>query len=221
MERVRKHIICGNEDGESTFKLTVYSEKTNLDLYNLNHILEPDYDDLNPNIVYRVDIGLYEVASNRDIIGEVFKSELYLFSDLEDDDDIFNDADSRSQIEIDYVQALFESEEYHRDLLDYDNGDIFIECGKQIISGALHRFYVYPEYRKLGIGEFMLNNLDKILERTLNLKLRCLITYPKPDEGQDANMLDVMIKHITDNGFKMLQFDNNYYIRDYLEEYFE
>ena len=85
----------------------------------------------------------------------------------------------------------------------------------------MHRFYVYPAYRKLGIGKNIINSIDKIVERALNIKLRCLVTCPKPDDGQEDGMLSTMISHIENNGFRKIDNGNKYYVRDYIEEYFE
>lgn len=215
-------IIASIYDGEDDdkFRIRITSDKTNNDIFKLSDIAELT-NDTNRNLMNNVYIDMFELDSDGNEIAKAFESELMLFYDIYDVKTILDIADANCADALEYIEKLLESDEYNRDLSDYDYDEILMTWGKNIVSGALHRFYVYPEYRKLGIGKTMINSLDKLLEMALNLKLRCLVTYPKPDDGQSDNMLEIMIKNIVNNGFRPLFESDSHYIRDYIDEYFD
>lgn len=209
-----------NEEMEPRYRLDVTSTKSSLDLFNISDILNPVADDYD-NIIYDIFISMYEVDEHGEDKSKAFEATLTVFSDLQDINEVLDQADELGQDEYDYVNNLLDSDEFNRDLYNYEEGGLELTWGINIVSGALHRFYVYPAYRKLGIGKNIINSIDKIVERALNIKLRCLVTCPKPDDGQEDGMLSTMINHIENNGFRKIANGNKYYVRDYIEEYFE
>lgn len=205
---------------EPKFNLKVESSKTEAILFEIDDIENMDIADYDENM-HRIFITINKLDSDGKEIEKAFESELMLFSDVQSKYRLVEAADEIGEQELEYVSMLFRNDKYNRNLIEYGYGDIYSEWGVNIVSGAMHRFYVYPKYRNMGIGRSVIKNLDKILEQTLNLKLRCIVTYPKPDEEQQEGMLKIMIKNIENAGFEKIDDKDNFYIKDYLEDYVE
>lgn len=98
-----------------------------------------------------------------------------------------------------------------------------------IFTCYLDRFYVYPKYRNMGVGSYVHRNIQAILEYAFNLNLRCIITYPCPqepggsiehkgfesvsDEEKKNTMLAKMISNLKKGGFKQLRKYPKYYVK--------
>ena len=76
----------------------------------------------------------------------------------------------------------------------------------------IERLYVHPQYRNKGIGQYLLNNLDSILEFTLNRGIHSVSAYLKPTPEDrddivpmdDPDMLALMKKCYKAAGFKQV-----------------
>lgn len=83
----------------------------------------------------------------------------------------------------------------------------------------IERFYVFPKYRKQGIGKYLLTNLSEILGHFLNAPIRCFVTFINPQtltakgweftEPKDEIIKKVMIKLFKEVGYK--EIDNSDY----------
>lgn len=89
--------------------------------------------------------------------------------------------------------------------------DEYMECmmdeDVKSYSGSIQNFYIYPEYRKVGLGVFLMNNINAIIYKFLGFKLLCLTTILNPfaddnsSERHYAKSKDVM----SDSEIKMLK----------------
>lgn len=127
-------------------------------------------------------------------------------------EDIVDMADAETQDDYNHIYHLAQSEDY---LLEDE--DFTFE---KSWAGLLERLYVYPEYRGKGIAKYLLDNLPAILKYTHNINLRCICTYPQPQNPQegwlnidDEVMKKRMVKVIEENGFTHV--GDNYYTKAY------
>ena len=82
----------------------------------------------------------------------------------------------------------------------------------EYLNVYVDHLYVHPQYRKRGIGQYLLNNLDSILEFVLNRGIHSISAFLEPtpiDETDtvpmgDAEMLALMKKCYTAAGFKQV-----------------
>lgn len=202
-----------NNKEDLTFRLEVKLNES-LTTISLKNDLE-DIRKIEEDIIKRVDIHIYEVDEVDEIVGDVFEGVLFLMSDNNFINDIIDAADEMDEDTHKYALYLNESKQYHKTKEDYEDIGAFFDWGVNVVSGALHRFYVYPKYRRLGIGETLFNYIDKIIESKVNLKIRCLVTYPNPDKGQEEGLKEEIIKLIKKNGFHHIK--DNYYIKEYIK----
>lgn len=49
----------------------------------------------------------------------------------------------------------------------------------------ISRFYVYPEFRKMGIARYLWENMERILLHCFNVRVRCFGIIPDPQEPTD------------------------------------
>ncbi|MDD3012396.1 MAG: GNAT family N-acetyltransferase [Candidatus Gastranaerophilales bacterium] len=128
----------------------------------------------------------------------------------EDEEDIIDIADMIDQDLYNAIDKLVNS-----DYFTYDEGYI----------AYLERFYIFPEYRNKGIGNFMLNNLDKILHYFLNIPIKCFITYLKPQIPTEKDWIDLkdtnktmkklMAQVFKTAGYKQIK-KSDYYVKIYI-----
>lgn len=88
----------------------------------------------------------------------------------------------------------------------------------------MERYYIIPQYRNKGIGSYLLNNLDKILNYFLNVNIKCFIIYPNPQvpinkewkdiEDKKSEMKKLMEKIIKNAGYKQIN-KSGYYAINY------
>jgi hypothetical protein len=103
-----------------------------------------------------------------------------------------------------------------------------------LFSGYIETAYVYPEYRRRGISEYIHKNLGEFIEHFFNVSLRCLITFPQPLEiNSDGSrkgdfqeskeemekMRLIMIKILMDTGFKKIKNHEKYFACAYPKYY--
>ena len=59
---------------------------------------------------------------------------------------------------------------------------------------TLDRCYINPEYRKMGIGRYIHENLFKIFYSEFNINTIFVVGICVPDKGEPQNMLDIQKK---------------------------
>lgn len=96
-------------------------------------------------------------------------------------------------------------------------------------SGILQNLYIYPDYRKNGIGRFLLENINDIMVRFFDMDLLVLSTYLNPFHDDEINagyakhpereltdsekkMLEGMRKFVKKLGFKKVRNKKDYYL---------
>jgi GNAT superfamily N-acetyltransferase len=73
---------------------------------------------------------------------------------------------------------------------------------------TLDRVYIKPEYRKQGIGQYIYENLFKILYTEFNIVPLFAVGFCVPDKGEPENMLEVQKKLLKNNGFNVYKCNN-------------
>ncbi len=90
-------------------------------------------------------------------------------------------------------------------------------------------FWVAPEFRKRGIGKYLLRNLEEILEYYTNVQIQAIGIYPRPMavvvennkykkeklENEDCEMQQLMIKLLKSFDYRQIK-DSNHYVKDLL-----
>lgn len=129
----------------------------------------------------------------------------------EDGEDIVDVADSIEGDVYSNIEELVNSKYF-------DNNDIFVG---NICS--LERFYIVPEYRKKGIGKYLINNLCDLIKEHSNINISYIIAFLKPmdfidnkweDTPNPQKMKTIMLDFYKNNGFKRIK-KSNYYVFKY------
>ena len=130
---------------------------------------------------------------------------------------ITTDADCMSQELLDAVKVLVKTE-------DYDE-IIFTPA----YTCYIQTFYVYPEFRNMGIGKYLWENIADIFEYFMNKDIHAIIVYPKPhtiikngntfekEPIEDDEMLQKMKSGLVLGGYKEID-NSNYFMKIYLDE---
>lgn len=126
-------------------------------------------------------------------------------------------ADCMSQELLDAVKVLVKTE-------DYDE-IIFTPA----YTCYIQTFYVYPEFRNMGIGKYLWENIADIFEYFMNRDIHAIIVYPKPhtiikngntfekEPIEDDEMLQKMKSGLVLGGYKEID-NSNYFMKIYLDE---
>ena len=126
-------------------------------------------------------------------------------------------ADCMSQELLDAVKVLVKTE-------DYDE-IIFTPA----YTCYIQTFYVYPEFRNMGIGKYLWENIADIFEYFMNKDIHAIIVYPKPhtiikngntfekEPIEDDEMLQKMKSWLVLGGYKEID-NSNYFMKIYLDE---
>lgn len=103
---------------------------------------------------------------------------------------------------------------------EYKNKSEIWKWAPSCWSGYMSRLYVYDEFRGNGIGQYLLSNLSEILKYSLNINLRCICTYPNPENPtdwsviEDEGMKKRMIGALKKSGFNEVG-NEGYYVKGY------
>ena len=73
---------------------------------------------------------------------------------------------------------------------------------------TLDRCYIKPEYRKMGVGQYIHENLFKILYTEFNITTLFVVGICVPDKNEPENMKDVQKKILKNNGFNVFKCSN-------------
>lgn len=73
---------------------------------------------------------------------------------------------------------------------------------------TLDRVYIKSEYRQQGIGQYIHQNLFKILYTEFNIVPLFAVGICVPDKGESENMLKVQKKVLTNNGYSVFKCSN-------------
>ena len=126
-------------------------------------------------------------------------------------------AECMSQELLDAVKVLVKTE-------DYDE-IIFTPA----YTCYIQTFYVYPEFRNMGIGKYLWENIADIFEYFMNKDIHAIIVYPKPhtiikngntfekEPIEDDEMLQKMKSGLVLGGYKEID-NSNYFMKIYLDE---
>lgn len=126
-------------------------------------------------------------------------------------------ADCMSQELLDAIKVLVKTE-------DYDE-IIFTPA----YTCYIQTLYVYPEFRNMGIGKYLWENIADIFEYFMNKDIHAIIVYPKPhtiikngntfekEPIEDDEMLQKMKSGLVLGGFKEID-NSNYFMKIYLDE---
>ena len=126
-------------------------------------------------------------------------------------------ADCMSQELLDAIKVLVKTE-------DYDE-IIFTPA----YTCYIQTFYVYPEFRNMGIGKYLWENIADIFEYFMNKDIHAIIVYPKPhtiikngntfekEPIEDDEMLQKMKSGLVLGGYKEID-NSNYFMKIYLDE---
>lgn len=126
-------------------------------------------------------------------------------------------ADCMSQELLDAVKVLVKTE-------DYDE-IIFTPA----YTCYIQTFYVYPEFRNMGIGKYLWENIADIFEYFMNKDIHAIIVYPKPhtiikngntfekEPIEDDEMLQKMKSGLVLGGYKEID-NSNYFMKIYMDE---
>ena len=126
-------------------------------------------------------------------------------------------ADCMSKELLDAVKVLVKTE-------DYDE-IIFTPA----YTCYIQTFYVYPEFRNMGIGKYLWENIADIFEYFMNKDIHAIIVYPKPhtiikngntfekEPIEDDEMLQKMKSGLVLGGYKEID-NSNYFMKIYLDE---
>lgn len=141
---------------------------------------------------------------------------------MSDDDDIV------AILEVIIIDSLiYEEPEYMFELGDDLEGE-FYDALEDFIGSApfkklqedgysniayISRLYVMPKYRQNGIGKYLLNNIESILEETIGFNIGCFLTFicPLDYDGKtwtpngDDEMRKIMKRLFKSNGFKNIK----------------
>lgn len=122
-------------------------------------------------------------------IGEL---EFYSYSankcNLELEEEDFEDVDAE-QILYNLMDAEMEDTANYYEILQILYPQIRVENAEDIIWGddvhiiALQRFFINPEYRGMGIGKFIAENLAKVIFEATNIKSLYCVGVLVPDDG--------------------------------------
>lgn len=126
-------------------------------------------------------------------------------------------ADCMSQELLDAIKVLVKTE-------DYDE-IIFTSA----YTCYIQTLYVYPEFRNMGIGKYLWENIADIFEYFMNKDIHAIIVYPKPhtiikngntfekEPIEDDEMLQKMKSGLVLGGYKEID-NSNYFMKIYLDE---
>lgn len=126
-------------------------------------------------------------------------------------------ADCMSQELLDAIKVLVKTE-------DYDE-IIFTPA----YTCYIQTLYVYPEFRNMGIGKYLWENIADIFEYFMNKDIHAIIVYPKPhtiikngntfekEPIEDDEMLQKMKSGLVLGGYKEID-NSNYFMKIYLDE---
>lgn len=80
----------------------------------------------------------------------------------------------------------------YKALVDEDNYFNFEYCGIKSNVFHIERFFVNERFRSHGIGEKILDDLDDVLNYSLNCEIGCYIVLPKPIEQNSENGFNIL-----------------------------
>lgn len=127
-------------------------------------------------------------------------------------------ADYMSQELLDAIQVLVKTEDYDEIILT------------PAYTCYIQTLYVYPEFRNMGIGKYLWENIVDIFEYFMKKDIHAIIVYPKPhtitiknedtfekEPIEDDEMLQKMKNGLISGGYKEIN-NSNYYMRIFLDE---
>ncbi len=103
------------------------------------------------------------------------------FNYFDTDEILFELMDDESE---DLMHYYYNLEALYEHIKPYDTEPLFFTSDLHII--ALHRFFIEPAYRGLGIGRFIANNLSKIIYGVANIKPAYVVGCLNPDDKSAA-----------------------------------
>lgn len=103
------------------------------------------------------------------------------FEYLDPEETLFALMDDESE---DLMHYYYDFGTLYEHIKPYDTEPLFFTEDLHII--ALHRLFIEPEYRGLGIGRFIVNNLSKIIFATSNIKPVYVVGCISPDDKTEA-----------------------------------
>lgn len=124
--------------------------------------------------------------------------------------DLLDGADYIDQDAYNYATELVNCDEY------IDNETIYTDEW----SGYIELIYVNPEFRRQGIGSYLISNLAEILRYSMRVRLGFICTYTQPMDPKDwspiddPEMLNIMRSFFEKNAFREVD-ESNYFIRKY------
>lgn len=219
----KKDEIMQDVEIEEDFSISIETNRQNklINLDTLNEDLSEE------GLSFDSDFGVYNVFLNIDkvqtdvegnkVLDNVLKCQIDLVEENYKDEMLYS-ADSYSEDLCHSIELMLNDYHYTRDTCSYSDEVDAYYMHYPTYSGCLQRFFVNPEYRNKGIAQNILDNLDHLLRYSLNLNIRCIVTYIKPDKGQEDNMEDIMKHKIKTLGFEAMK-ENNFYIKDYFAKY--
>lgn len=152
-----------------------------------NDILYSDYD----KYVFFGDIQLIDTETEKTIA----TIEITYY----DEDKILNDNMSLAEIsdmicgdEHFAICTLLRSRLYKAEI---DEEAMFVP----LVTCYISRVFVYPEYRNMGFGTYIFENISKLSEYIYNMKVHAIVICPKPQEPTDEKWID----SIDENGQKL------------------
>ena len=124
------------------------------------------------------------------LTGNFFESEIMM-----DDISFYSLCDSISTDLEHMASAIVAEDEFIKDdICEYDENLMYID-----------RIYIEENYRGLGIGSYVINSLNDILEYSVNLSPEVLILLPAPQEiGEDGLLQEIRDKKIKEQEEKKL-----------------
>lgn len=125
------------------------------------------------------------------------------FEDFQLSDAFYYKADEDSDDTAFYYSVL----EYFYDDIKLDN-DIAVDIFDEMHVLFLHRFFIEPEYRSMGIGNFIAQNLSKIFYSIANLKPIYCVGILNPDDKTEETK-QIQIRTMENANFEVGEIDGS------------
>lgn len=173
---------------------------------------------------YYAEVGFEEIYSSKisisitdedtkELVAEVSLITFCEDTILNDHEDILDIADAISIDCFASINYLIQSKAYSQEIRDEEL------AWRSTHIAYISKVYIYPKYRKRGIGKYILQNLYDILLYSLNIYVRCFTIFIKPQRPTengweniiDENMSNLMVNVVKKVGYKQT-FNSNHYI---------
>lgn len=220
-DEITDELACDDYDyadtEEKEFAISIHSQRTCLDGITLDMLDCECLVDMTRHKVYSIFIDVKDVDTNEKAAEMVFN--VLNFASYEAQG-MIEEADCISVDMLTYARSLATSALFSRDEYDYDltGGDMNYDARHDnMVNGAIHRWYVHPKYRKMGLGRKLLNNIDKLLLGALDLRLRCVTVLVNPDTCDDREAIEKTMKKLLREA-KFKRSKDGLYIKDFLED---